>query len=116
MSDERLQKALEFSNYIATITNQKQQIKNRVAQLQLVHANGGTFRANQETIAFVKTLLDMDHKSAILLDSKDNPINVTDVKDLLEQLVSAYFSAMQEYDAEYTKIKKSRSVEKIMDW
>ena len=63
--DERLQKALEFSNYTATINNQKRNIKNRFEQLQLVHHAGGTFVANQETIAFVNTMLSMKHTSGV---------------------------------------------------
>ncbi|SVE39218.1 uncharacterized protein METZ01_LOCUS492072, partial [marine metagenome] len=44
--DERLEKALEFSNYALTINNQKRNIRNRVAQLQIVHHLGGVFIAN----------------------------------------------------------------------
>ena len=50
--DERLQKALDFSNYTATINNQKQNIKNRFEQLQLVHHAGGTFVANQQPVNY----------------------------------------------------------------
>ena len=44
--DERLEKALEFSNYTLTLNNQKRNIKNRVAQLQLVHHQAGVFIAD----------------------------------------------------------------------
>ena len=56
--DERLEKALDFSNYALTINNQKRNIRNRVAQLQIIHHLGGVFIANHETIAFIKTLID----------------------------------------------------------
>lgn len=114
--DERLQKALDFSNYTATINNQKNNIKNRFAQLQLVHHIGGVFIANSDTITFVKTLIDMGHKSGILVDAKENPINVKNFEELLEKLVSAYFSATTEYEAEFAKIKKSRNIKTAMDW
>lgn len=115
--DERLEKALEFSNYTLTLNNQKRNIKNRVAQLQLVHYNSGVFVANQETIAFVKTLIDLDKtKDVILIDSKDNPVQVSNIKELLEKLVDQYISATQEYDVEYQKLRKSRSIKAIMDW
>ena len=67
--DERLEKALEFSNYALTINNQKRNIRNRVAQLQIVHYLGGVFIANHETIAFIKTLLDMEKKTCLLYTS-----------------------------------------------
>lgn len=114
--DERLQKALEFSNYTATINNQKRNIKNRFAQLQIVHYKGGVFLANQQTIAFIKAMIDSNHTSGILIDSKDNPINVSNFEDLLSNLMSSYFSATQEYDAEYAKIRKSRNIKTAMDW
>lgn len=114
--DERLQKALEFSNYNLTITNQKRNIKNRVYQLQIVHHSGGVFLANPETISFVKTLVDMDHAEAVIIDNKENPIRIKDTKELLQKLVDAYISSTQEYDVEYEKIKKARNIKSVMGW
>lgn len=115
--DERLQKALEFSNYTLTLNNQKRNIKNRVAQLQLVHHNGGTFIADHETIAFFKTMIDMKKdKNITVMDSKENPVKVVDVAEVMDKLVTAYFSAMNEYATENDKLKKARSIKQIMDW
>ena len=114
--DERLEKALEFSNYALTINNQKRNIRNRVAQLQIVHFSGGVFVADHVTISFIKTLTDMKHKSFIVIDSKNNPITVKNLKELLEKLMDAYISATTEFDIENEKIKKSRNIKKIMDW
>ena len=113
--DERLEKALEFSNYALTINNQKRNIRNRVAQLQIVHYLGGVFIANHETIAFIKTLLDMDKKSAIVIDSRQNPITVKSLKELMDN-VDAYTSATTEFDIENERLKKARNIKKIMDW
>jgi len=114
--DERLQKALEFSNYTLTLNNQKRNIKNRVAQLQMVHSNGGVFIANHETITFVNILVERKEKNIVVLDSKENPIKVTDVSELLEKLLSAYHSATNEYMNEYDKLRKARNIKQIMDW
>lgn len=114
--DERLQKALEFSNYSLTINNQKRNIKNRVQQLQIVHKNGGVFTADAVTIAFVKTLIDLEQKSAILIDTKENPVRVGNLEEFLDILVSAYTSATTEFEIEYEKLKKARNIKKIMDW
>jgi len=114
--DERLEKALEFSNYALTINNQKRNIRNRVAQLQIVHYAGGVFIANHETISFIKTLIDMKHKKSIIIDSKNNPITVKSLNELLEKLMDAYTGATTEFDIENEKIKKSRNIKKIMDW
>ena len=114
--DERLQKALEFSNYTLTINNQKKNVKNRVAQLQTVHYSGGVFHADPTTISFVKTLLDLEHPVVILVDVKENPIRINNPEEFLTKLLDAYTSAMQEYDVEYTKLKKARNIKKLMDW
>ena len=114
--DERLQKALEFSNYTLTLNNQKRNIKNRVAQLQMVHSDGGVFIADHETISFVKALVDTEEKNVHILDSKNNPIKVVEPKDLLDKLFSAYFSATNEYANEYAKLRKARNIKQIMDW
>jgi hypothetical protein len=114
--DERLQKALEFSNYTITLNNQKKNIKNRIRQLQTVHYNNGVFFADQETISFVSTLIGLKHKRAVIQDKKENPISITKLSEFLEKLVDAYTSAMTEYENEYEKLKKARNIKKIMDW
>lgn len=114
--DERLQKALEFSNYNLTISNQKKNVKNRVNQLRIVHSNGGVFMAEPATISFLKTLVDLGNKEGILIDSKDNPIHISNFEELLDKLVSAYFTATNELEAEHAKMKKMRNIKKIMDW
>jgi hypothetical protein len=114
--DERLEQALEFSNYALTINNQKRNIRNRVAQLQIVHYVGGVFLADHTTISFVKTLIDMKHTKFIIIDNKNNPITVKNIKELLEKLIEAYISATTEFDIENEKLKKARNIKKIMDW
>ena len=74
------------------------------------------FIADHETIAFVKTLIDLKHKESIVIDSKNNPITVKSLSELLEKLINAYTSATTEFDIENEKLKKSRNIKKIMDW
>ena len=84
--DERLQKALEFSNFNLTINNQKKNIKNRVEQLRIVHHAGGVFRAGEDTISFVKTLIDPVDTESVLVDSKENPIQVKNLNTFQKNL------------------------------
>lgn len=114
--DERLQKALEFSNYNLTFTNQKQNIKNRVNQIKIVHVSGGVFSAEPALISFIKTLMDTGLTESVIVDDKENPIEVKNLNDFFQTLISAYTSATTEYEAEYAKLKKMRSIKKIMDW
>ena len=114
--DERLEKALAFANYSATIANQKQNIKNRVLQIQTLHKYGGVFLADQSTIAFVQAMIAADETSGIMIDKKENPIRVADYAAFLQDLITAYKRATEEFDTEMGKLKKARNLNKVMDW
>ncbi len=66
-------------------------------------------------ISFVKTLIDQGHDTAVLLDVYNNPIEIVGLEDFLEEILSRYFEATNEYHAEYSKMKKSRKVHKLVD-
>ena len=114
--DERLEKALEFANYRITLGNQKRTLKQRTLVLQTVHYAKGVFHANPTTIAFVKTLIDLDREQAIIVDTKENPIQIDDLEEFLETLVSAYAEASNAYKVQAEKIKKARNIKALMDW
>lgn len=114
--DERLAKALEFSNYRATIENQKRNLRSRVDTLQTITYNNGTFKADKSTISFVSSLISLDNNEIIVVDERQNPIEISDPKEFLETLLNAYNSSMNEFLAESKKLAKARSIKKIMDW
>lgn len=114
--DERLEKALEFANYRTTLANQKRNIRTRMQVLQTVHYNAGSFVADERTISFVDALMNSSKDSAILMDTKDNPVEITDLADFKEKLISAYNEASNEYKIQMDKIKRARNIKKIMDW
>jgi hypothetical protein len=114
--DERLEKALDFANYRATLANQKRNVISRMKILQKVHYKNGYFNANKETISFVKCLIDLNKTSAIILDEKENAIEIDNLTEFLEILVSAYVDSMSEYKIQIDKVNKARNIKKIMDW
>lgn len=114
--DERLERALEFANYRRTLSNQKKNVVSRMRVLQTVHHNTGVFFADASTIAFVNALLQAGKKSAILVDTKENPIEIENLEDFLELLVGHYVEATNEYKVQMDKLKKSRNIKQIMDW
>jgi len=114
--DERLEKALEFSNYRATIETQKKNLQMRVETQQTVHYNGGSFCADQTLIAFTKAQLDLDAESFVVVDLRNKPFTIDDPQDFLEKLVSAYNAAMNEYVNEEKRLTRMRNVKTIMDW
>ena len=111
--DERLERALEFGNYRTTVSNQKRNVIARMQTLQLVHYNNGSFTANPNTISFVQALISVGKNSSVILDTKENPIEITDLTEFLELLVGAYTEGVNEYKVD--KLKKSRNIKKIMD-
>lgn len=114
--DERLERALDFANYRRTLSNQKKNVISRMKVLQTVHHNSGAFFADANTIAFVNALIQAGKKTAILLDTKENPIEIADLQEFLELLVGHYVEATNEYKVQIDKLKKSRDIKKIMDW
>lgn len=111
----KLNKALEFSNYRITLNIQHNALKSKVQTLLNYSINGGTFEISQMLISFVKTLIDQGHDTAVLLDVYNNPIEIVGLEDFLEEILSRYFEATNEYHAEYSKMKKSRKVHKLVD-
>lgn len=114
--DERLEKALAFAKYRTTIENRRKALLRRFESMLVVHKDNGMFRADQETIAFVTSLIDIGHNDATLIDSKMNPVEIDDLEKFREELVNAYFAATNEFSAEIKKLAKARDVKKAMDW
>mgnify|MGYP003633818416 FL=1 len=111
----KLTKALEFANYRTTLNVQHNNLKAKVQTLLNYSINGGTFEISQTLISFVQTLIDQQHTKAVLLDVYNNPIEIDGLADFLEEIISRYFEATNEYHAEYTKLRKSRKVHKLID-
>ena len=58
----------------------------------------------------------MGKSNTVVIDDKENPVEIKNLQEFLDELVSAYTSATQEYDVEFSKLKRMRSIKKIMDW
>ncbi|MDA7807164.1 hypothetical protein N8955_00340 [bacterium] len=111
----KLTKALEFSNYRLTLNIQQNALRSKVQTLLSYSTNGGTFEISQMLISFVQTLITQGHSKAVLLDVYNNPVEIVGLDDFLDEILSRYFEATNEYHAEYSKIKKSRKVHKLVD-
>ena len=57
--DERIEKAFNVANYMATLSNQRRIILEEFEQKLVYYVNGGTFKITPELISFVK----MNHTS-----------------------------------------------------
>jgi hypothetical protein len=114
--DERLQKALDFSNYRQTLAIQRKTLKEKINARLTYGCNSGLFKIDQTLIAFVQMLINEGRIENIpLIDINENPILIVDLNAFRDEILDRYFSATYEYLEEYQKIKSSRTVEKLLD-
>lgn len=113
---EQLKKALEFSNYKQTLSIQRKTLKEKIEAKLTYGFNGGIFKINRELLNFVQMLLNDGRTSGIILiDANENPILVDNLESFKDEIFDRYFTATNEYYEQYQKLKKSRSVEKLLE-
>lgn len=113
----KLSKALEFANRRTTLNNQNAALKAKTQSLLSYSTNGGTFTINRELISYVSSYLanDKDAKNVVFLDIYDNPILIKDLKEFSEEITSRYHEVINDYYAEYQKLRKVRKVQEVLD-
>lgn len=112
---ERLEKALHFSNTMQTFNLAKNNLKVKTQNSLSYSQYGGTFNITQEFIGFLNALQSAGKKQVIILDKNETPIKVENVSEFLENVLSVYFEAVNDYNNEYQKLKSSRKIEKFLD-
>lgn len=113
--DERLEKALEFSNYMATLNNQKRIIREQFLESCVHYLNGGKFSVNRDLITFCHTLLQNNQTGCVLIDDNDTPVNVEDLQKFLDDILDIYFTASYKYLDKHNEIKANRTVEGLVN-
>jgi hypothetical protein len=113
--DERLQKALDHSNYMVTLNNQKRLLREQYKENLVYYYNGGQFKVTQELISFCQSLVTLEQDGTILIDDNSIPIEVDNVANFSAELYTKYFEATNQYFVEYNKLKKNRTVESIIN-
>jgi hypothetical protein len=113
--DERLTRALEFANYRATLQQQKENLKLKISNLLTYSINGGTFKINQELLAYVMGLLSRSITETILFDINFVPVQISDLNVFFEEIFKRYNESSLEYLKEYEKLKKARNVRTLVN-
>lgn len=114
--EEQLQKALDFSNYRQSFSIQRKTLKEKIDAKLTYGTNGGIFKIDRSLITFVQMLIDQGRTSGVpLLDINDNPILIDDLNQFKDEIMDRYFASTLEYYEQYQELKKSRSVEKLID-
>ncbi len=112
--DERLQAALDFSNYQQTFSIQRKTLKEKIEAKLTYGFNGGLFRIDKNLLTFVEVISAKRSNGVVLMDANDNPILIDDLEAFKDEIFSRYFEATNEYYEQYQQLKKSRSVEKLI--
>lgn len=113
---EQLKKALEFANYQQTFSIQRRILKEKIEAKLTYGYNGGFFNIDRNLLTFIELLCNKGRTSgAVVLDSNENPILIDDLEKFRDEIFSRYFEATYEYYESYQSLKKSRSVEKLLE-
>jgi hypothetical protein len=113
---ETFKNALEFANYRQTLEVSRKRLKEKMdAKLTYGH-NGGIFKIDRSLLNFVEMLIYKDRsENVVLLDINNNPVLVENLVDFREEVFDRYFEVTNEYHEQYQQLKKSRSVEKLIE-
>lgn len=113
--DEKIKKAFEIADYVETFSAQKQILKEEYIQNLNFYFNGGAFFITKDLITFVKTLKDTTQSnSTVLTDVNDIPIEISNINEFLEKILSKYHYAINEYFTQFQNLKTARTIESIL--
>ena len=113
--DERLQKVLDFSNYMTTVNTQKRLLRERYEEGLIHYAHGAQFKATKELITFIDGTIRSGREFAVLIDDNGTPILIKDLVEFHVDLSGVYAEASNEFYVEYEKLKKNRKIEGLLD-
>jgi hypothetical protein len=114
--DEKIEKAFEVANYMATLSNQRRIIFEEFNQKIVYYFNGATFKINPELITFTKTAIDLGQTQDVaFLDANNFPVIIPNVQEFFDEIVATYFGALNEYAVKYADIKSKRKISDIVE-
>ena len=114
--DERLEKALDFSNYMLTLNNQKRLLAEKYQESLIHFYNGSQFTITRELITFVSIMVSSDQDEIVITDDNNIPCMVEDLEKFYSEIINKYSIASNNYYTEYASLKKNRSVEKLVNY
>lgn len=112
--DERLKKALEFSNFMVTLDNQLRNLREKFNQDTIYYHNGGQFTVTKELISFCDTMVNKNQKTIVLVDDNEMPVQIEDLEIFVDNLVDNYVQSSNSFLNDYNILRKKRSVEFII--
>ena len=114
-AQQRLEKALNFSNTMKTFNLNKNNLKVKTQNLLSFSTAGGSFSVDQSLISFMNFVVSSGKTEISLLDKNDIPIRIEDTEKFLEEVSSLYFEVVNDYYNEYQQLRSSRKIEKVLE-
>jgi 6-pyruvoyl-tetrahydropterin synthase len=113
--DERLEKAYQVANYMATLSAQKRVIKEEFDQKLLHYVSGSTFKITPTLINFTKTVIDLGHTADVaFIDENNLPVLIEDVQEFFDIIIDKYFRSVNDYAVSIAEIKSKRKLVDIV--
>ena len=113
--DERIEKAFQTANFMATLSNLRKTALEEYQQSLVYYFQGSSFTVTRELIVFVHTLTELGYEESIILDDNNIPLNVKNLKEFLDNLREVYTFATNTYLSKYGSIKIKRKVEDLVN-
>ena len=114
--DERIEKAFEVVNYMATLSNQRRLLAEEVDQKLIYYINGSTFKISPSLINFTKLMIDLQRTvDAVFIDDNNNPVVVADVQEFFDSITAQYFEVINNYSFKFSAIKSKRKISDLID-
>ena len=114
--DERLEKALEFSNFRLILATRQENLKMLMDNKMMLSYGGGLFKVDIELLMFIDMLVQADEEKFVFIDSNDIPIMIEDLNDFGFEATKKYTSALNQYYTSYQKLNEAREIRKVLDW
>jgi hypothetical protein len=108
--DERLEKAFQTANYMATLGNLRKTALEEYNQSLIYYFQGSSFTVSRELIVFVHTLTELGNTESIILDDNRIPLKISNLQEFLDNMLSVYNEATNEYLAKYADLRSKRRV------
>ena len=113
--DDRLERALEFSNFTVTLNNQRNLIHEKFLESCEHYVYGGKFNINKELLNFCNTLIQNNQTSAVIIDDNNTPVEIENLNEFFEDILSIYSSNTNSYLVKFNELKKSKSINGMLD-
>jgi len=114
--DERIEKAFEVANYMATLSNQRRLLIEEFNQKLIYYINGATFKITPELICLAKTWIDRGLvEDVVFTDTNDAPVLINDLNDFFEKISTQYLQATTEYFTKFSELRVKRKISAILE-